>query len=125
MINIQARNVIRKARKAGHIFRRGSWNTCAVGFLSVQTIGHAFGQFNDIARSLGLPNPDEFGYKVIRAVERGFEDSSPDGWNRPTQLGYVSNFGYIANQKELALLRRYFNVGRNIAKQAGLPFDGN
>jgi hypothetical protein len=125
MINIQARNVVRKARKAGHTFRRGSWNTCAVGFLSMQTLGTSYGLFNDIAERLGLPDPNEFGHKIIRAVERGFEDSSPDGWNRPTYLGYSSGYGHIANRKELACLRRYYNVGRNIAKQAGLPFDGN
>jgi hypothetical protein len=122
MINIQARTVVRKARKVGHTLKRGNWTTCAVGFLSTQTLGYSYGSFNQIAERLGLPDPEEFGFKVIRAIERGFEDATKNGDSRPTHLGYQSNFGYIDNKKELAYLRRYFNVGRNIAKQAGLPF---
>jgi hypothetical protein len=116
-MGIQARNVVRKARKVGHEFKRGSYLTCAVGFLAMQ-VNTDYSNFSNVAKQYGLKGDEEARHRVIRAVERGFEDRSSNG------SGFDDYFDlrWITNKKERALLRRYWNVGKNIAKQAGLPF---
>jgi hypothetical protein len=124
-MGIQARNVVRKARKVGHVFKRGSYTTCAVGFLARMACGDSYGAFEDVAKANDIKDDGsgDLRYKVIRAVEQGFEDSSIEKVYRPQRIGYNTWYGEITNRKELALLKRYYHVGRNIAKLAGLPVD--
>jgi hypothetical protein len=54
-------------------------------------------------------------YNVIRAIEAGFEDKNAN--SNTYYIDWLSD-----NKREGALLRRYHEVGRNIARQAGLDF---
>ena len=73
-MGIQARNVVRKARKLGHTFVRGSYDTCAVGFLA-QTVNNEYASDLGVtAQFLGVKGAPDRQYGILRAIERGFED---------------------------------------------------
>ncbi len=124
-MKVQAREIVRKARKVGHNFERGSWRNCAVGFLarSVGDWTSSQPNFEFIATKLGVKGGTDLQYKIIKAIERGFEDYSEKGeWYKPKSVGYSLYYGEITDRKELATLKRYYGVGRNIARLAGLSF---
>jgi hypothetical protein len=113
-MGVNAREVVREGNRLGYKFARGNYDTCAIGFLSQTT------HLNDYERermavALGLTKTVEpLGEKIIWAIERGFEDDSVDG----QKISYYDD----EEPKTRNLLRRYFNVGRNIARNAKLRF---
>lgn len=114
MLKLQAREIIRAAKKMNITLHKGSRRTCAIGVIA---------EFNNIHREMGCHEiASKLGYRPfdLIALEAGFE-----GGEEP----YVLKSGNQMNFKDRWLQpeempkvkkNRYYRVGQRIAELAGI-----
>jgi hypothetical protein len=124
-MGVQARNVVREANKMGFTFERGNYIHCAVGFLSQKTHVNNIYNRQAIAVDLGLVKPNQtVGPVILWAIELGFEDYSTRGMTKRGVVKRLRRNWQAGSDTDLvpdSKLYRYYHVGRNIARKAGLP----
>lgn len=108
-VKVQAREIVRAAKRNAIKMQHGSYDECAVGVLGLM-VGYSFDDYQ-VFHPLPEHNSEEKFYRIIaRKAGRTYEDI------RALEAGFEENQPYRDQHKG----NRYFKVGERVAALAGV-----